>query len=196
MPNENKPNDPVNHPSHYNSHPSGVECIEITRHMSFNVGNVFKYLWRAGLKGADNASTSFEAKKAAALQDHKKAFFYLKDEIARLEKELNPGIVVGMNLSTPSEDHDATNDGKVTRTKEELMSEFLDMLMLDERSVSLTYRKSFLSCLKRRMKRVQQPYYLAIGYEARIRSIIADELEGEQSGAFLANRILNSIVFA
>jgi hypothetical protein len=44
--------DPVNHPSHYTSHPSGVECIVVVEHMTFNVGNAVKYLWRAGLKGA------------------------------------------------------------------------------------------------------------------------------------------------
>ena len=39
--------DSVNHPPHYNTHPSGIECIEITRHMNFNLGNVVKYIWRA-----------------------------------------------------------------------------------------------------------------------------------------------------
>jgi hypothetical protein len=72
----------VEHPSHYNSHPSGIECIEIVRHMTFNTGNVFKYLWRAGLK--DSAPT---------LQDHRKALFYLQDEITRLEKEEANGSV-------------------------------------------------------------------------------------------------------
>ena len=43
--------DSVNHPSHYTSHPSGVECIQVTEHMNFCVGNAVKYLWRAGLKG-------------------------------------------------------------------------------------------------------------------------------------------------
>jgi hypothetical protein len=66
--------DPVNHPAHYTSHPSGVECIEITRHMNFNLGNVFKYLWRAGGKGP-------------ALEDLQKARFYLNDEIKRLGGE-------------------------------------------------------------------------------------------------------------
>lgn len=65
-------NDPVNHPIHYTSHPSGIECIEITEHMSFCLGSVVKYLWRAGLKGC-------------AIEDLKKARFYLDREIARLE---------------------------------------------------------------------------------------------------------------
>jgi hypothetical protein len=66
--------DAVNHPKHYNEHPSGTECIEIVRHMTFNTGNVVKYLWRAGLKDGE-----------PSLKDLKKAEFYLRDEIKRLE---------------------------------------------------------------------------------------------------------------
>ena len=44
--------DPVNHPAHYCSHPSGIECIEITEHMPFCEGNATKYLWRSGQKGS------------------------------------------------------------------------------------------------------------------------------------------------
>lgn len=67
--------DPVNHPSHYTSDPSGVECITITQHRNFCVGNAIKYLWRAGLK--DGAKT---------IEDLKKANFYINQEISRLEK--------------------------------------------------------------------------------------------------------------
>jgi len=67
-----KENDPVNHPAHYTSHPSGVECIQITRWMNFNLGNAIKYIWRAGNKGN-------------ALEDLKKARWYLDDEIKRRE---------------------------------------------------------------------------------------------------------------
>ena len=42
--------DNVNHPAHYTSHPSGIECIEVVRHYCFSIGNAIKYLWRAGLK--------------------------------------------------------------------------------------------------------------------------------------------------
>jgi hypothetical protein len=65
--------DPVNHPRHYTSHPSGVECISITRHMCFNLGNVIKYLWRADMKGA-------------SIEDLKKAAWYLNDEIKMREQ--------------------------------------------------------------------------------------------------------------
>jgi hypothetical protein len=66
--------DQVNHPSHYTTHPSGIEAIQITRHMNFNLGNAIKYVWRAGLK--DQSKT---------IQDLEKAIFYIKDEINRLE---------------------------------------------------------------------------------------------------------------
>lgn len=72
----NADNDPVNHPKHYSSDPSGVECIQITRHRSFNIGNAFKYLWRAGLKGEETH-----------IQDLEKAVFYINDEINRLKEE-------------------------------------------------------------------------------------------------------------
>lgn len=58
--------DPVNHPSHYTSHPSGIECIEVTRQLSFDIGNAVKYVLRRGDKGS-------------ARQDLDKALFYLRD---------------------------------------------------------------------------------------------------------------------
>lgn len=66
-------NDPVNHPNHYTSHPSGVECIDIAEHMVFNLGNAVKYIWRAGMKGD-------------ATEDLEKARFYIDREIQRLRK--------------------------------------------------------------------------------------------------------------
>ena len=42
--------DIVNNPKHYTSHPSGIDCIQITEHMSFNLGNALKYIWRCDLK--------------------------------------------------------------------------------------------------------------------------------------------------
>lgn len=75
-----KPHDAVNHPKHYTSHPSGVECIEVVEHMTFCVGNAIKYCWRAGLK------TLSAAEEPAALEDLKKARWYLDREIARRER--------------------------------------------------------------------------------------------------------------
>ena len=60
--------DMVNHPPHYTSHPSGVECIQITEHMGFNLGNALKYIWRADLKGS-------------AVEDLEKAIFYINREL-------------------------------------------------------------------------------------------------------------------
>lgn len=73
--------DNVNHPSHYTSHPSGVECIEITEHYDFCVGNAIKYLWRAGLKrDADKSELDKE------LEDLKKAKWYIDRKISLLNK--------------------------------------------------------------------------------------------------------------
>lgn len=68
-----KGKDVVNHPPHYNSHPSGIECIQVTEWCNFNVGNAIKYLWRAGLKGD-------------ALEDLEKAEWYVRREIARIKE--------------------------------------------------------------------------------------------------------------
>lgn len=64
--------DSVEHPAHYTSHPSGVECIQIAEHFPFNVGNAIKYLWRAGLKGD-------------SVEDLRKCAWYVNREIARRE---------------------------------------------------------------------------------------------------------------
>ncbi len=65
--------DPIN-PPHYTQHPSGIECIQITEYFNFCLGNAIKYIWRAGQKGN-------------AIEDLKKAEFYIKREIGRLNIE-------------------------------------------------------------------------------------------------------------
>lgn len=70
----------VNHPKHYNTHPSGVECLDIVRHHNFNVGNVIKYCWRAGLKHEEGKGDLVKQ-----IEDLRKAEFYLLDEIVRLD---------------------------------------------------------------------------------------------------------------
>jgi hypothetical protein len=62
--------DNVNHPAHYTNHPSGVECIQITQHMSFNLGNALKYIWRCDLK-------------EDALEDLQKAIWYINKELGK-----------------------------------------------------------------------------------------------------------------
>lgn len=78
--NTSKLNDNVNHPKHYTSHPSGVECIQIARHYCFSIGNAIKYLWRAGLK-QDTSLTD----KEKEIEDLKKAIWYINDRISQLE---------------------------------------------------------------------------------------------------------------
>lgn len=70
--------DEVNHPQHYLSNEatcSGcektIECIDVTRHMNFNLGNAIKYIWRSAHKGK-------------RIQDLEKAIWYLKDEINKI----------------------------------------------------------------------------------------------------------------
>lgn len=75
-------NDEINNPKHYNSHPSGVECITITEHMTFCIGNAIKYLWRAGLKDD-------------RLKDLKKAKWYIDREIGREERKKGSTLEVG-----------------------------------------------------------------------------------------------------
>lgn len=74
--------DMVNHPAHYNSHPSGIECIDIVRHHNFNIGNAIKYLWRCGVKTEEGMDIQDKA-----IEDLQKAIFYIQDEIIRLQKK-------------------------------------------------------------------------------------------------------------
>ena len=67
--------DKVNHPKHYTSHPSGIECIDIVEHHDFCIGNAIKYLWRAGLKDGN-----------ADVEDLKKAIWYIERKIKMLEE--------------------------------------------------------------------------------------------------------------
>ena len=74
--------DNVNHPKHYTSHPSGIECIEITRHYCFSIGNAIKYLWRAGLK----KDASLEDKQKE-IEDLEKSIWYINDRIKQLKDD-------------------------------------------------------------------------------------------------------------
>jgi hypothetical protein len=67
--------DPVSKPKHYNNHPSGIECIEITEHMNFCLGNAIKYIWRADLKNG--------------VEDLSKAIWYIEREIENRTKKLD-----------------------------------------------------------------------------------------------------------
>ena len=65
--------DVVNHPNHYLKHPSGVECIQITEHMTFTLGNAMKYIWRADYKNG--------------VEDLQKAIWYLTREVEKRTKQ-------------------------------------------------------------------------------------------------------------
>lgn len=74
-------NDTVNHPSHYTSHPSGIECIDVTENYDFLVGNAIKYLWRAGIKKEVGKED-----KEKEIEDLNKAVWYINRKIAKLQK--------------------------------------------------------------------------------------------------------------
>jgi hypothetical protein len=88
-------NDRVNSPKHYTSHPSGVECIEITQHYNFCVGNAIKYLWRCGLKDEEGMDPVVKQ-----IEDLKKAVWYVNREIENLTK----GAYNGKGKQTKNED--------------------------------------------------------------------------------------------
>jgi len=69
--------DPINHPAHYTSHPAGIECIQITEHLDFLIGNIIKYAWRAGLKDG-----------TTKLLDLEKCLWYAKRAVER-EKNMS-----------------------------------------------------------------------------------------------------------
>ena len=73
--------DAVNHPKHYTSSPAKckscgepIECIDVVKHMGFNLGNSVKYVWRCDLK-------------KDAIEDLKKAIWYLQCEVEKREGE-------------------------------------------------------------------------------------------------------------
>jgi len=69
-------NDSIHKPKHYTEHPSGIECIQVTEHMGFNLGNAIKYIWRCDLK-------------QDAIEDLKKAKWYIDREISKRERTNN-----------------------------------------------------------------------------------------------------------
>lgn len=75
--------DAVNHPPHYKwlKEKCGIEVIDITRHLDFNIGNAFKYLLRAGYKSEQGLTD-----KEKTIQDLQKAIWYIQDKIKSLEK--------------------------------------------------------------------------------------------------------------
>ena len=83
-----KEDENVSHPSHYTwlKDKCGIEVIDITRHLDFDLGNAIKYILRAGRKPIINENLSDDFLRAA-IQDLKKALFYINDKIDVLENE-------------------------------------------------------------------------------------------------------------
>jgi len=79
----------VNHPTHYNQHPSGIECIDLVEEFNFNFGNAIKYLWRCGKKNNVEAS-----------EDIRKAKFYIDREFDRLKKVHKPEYITNDMLNS------------------------------------------------------------------------------------------------
>lgn len=78
--------DKVNHPSHYCwlKELCGIEVIDITRHLDFDLGNAVKYILRAGRKSEEGYSNIDKT-----IEDLQKAIFYLNDEIELIKKIKN-----------------------------------------------------------------------------------------------------------
>ena len=84
-----KEDENVSHPSHYTwlKELCGIEVIDITRHLDFDLGNAIKYILRAGKKpiiSKENININ-----KAAIQDLQKAIWYIKDKIKMLENEID-----------------------------------------------------------------------------------------------------------
>jgi len=62
----------IDHPDYYNW--TNVECIDVIEHMTFNLGNAVKYIWRNGKKHDERS-----------VDDLKKAIWYLEREINRIQ---------------------------------------------------------------------------------------------------------------
>jgi hypothetical protein len=116
----------VNHPPHYNSHPSGIEQIEVTGHMNFCLGNAVKYIWRCD-------------DKDDAIQDLQKAIFYLKWEIKRRGGETNKE----EGLREPNEhEHKACDDAVDASRRFDLEAYYKERGMFDPEYI-LQYRKTW-----------------------------------------------------
>lgn len=78
-----KTDNKVEHPTHYTwlKELCGIEVIDITRHMDFDLGCAVKYLLRAGHKDEKGYSNADKA-----IEDLQKAIWYIKDKIKLIEK--------------------------------------------------------------------------------------------------------------
>ena len=77
--------DKVNHPSHYIwlKELCGIEVIDITRHLDFDLGNAIKYILRSGKK-TEQGYNDIEKE----IEDLQKAIFYINDKIKLLNDKI------------------------------------------------------------------------------------------------------------
>ena len=74
----------IEHPRHYSylKELCGIEVIDITRHLDFNLGNAVKYILRSGHKEESSMTN-----KEKEIEDLQKAIWYLNDKIKMIENE-------------------------------------------------------------------------------------------------------------
>lgn len=65
--------DMINSPPHYKGRIPNIECIDVTQHFNFCLGNAIKYIWRADMKGGD--------------EDLEKDVWYLQRELSERRKK-------------------------------------------------------------------------------------------------------------
>jgi hypothetical protein len=107
----NKP-DMVNNPPHYSEHPSGIECIQITQHYNFTIGNAIKYLWRSGRKQEEGMDP-----KEKQIHDLKKAVWYIQKEIYNLEKGVYDGKDKSQQNEAVAQDESGGRSGASAKNK-------------------------------------------------------------------------------
>lgn len=128
--------DPVNHPDHYRSHPSGVECIQITEHMNFCLGNAIKYIWRCGDKGRP-------------LEDLRKARWYLDREIARRER-----IEINRQHMQERKYLDRLNEGEIADLYRDRLGEIREVWAGAEVGQPVTAQEAYAIALCKQMYRL------------------------------------------
>lgn len=123
----------VNNPTHYLSHPSGIECLEFTKHMNFFLGNAFKYIFRRNFKDSHD-------------KDILKAHFYIKESI----KYNNATVVY----------HDSDMWSKIDKVRDSEEEPYGDILFSIWRANCSPKAKLHLDHVKRVLEKELQKYGL------------------------------------
>lgn len=84
-------------PSHYKSHPSGLEAIEIIENYMVNLGNAIKYLWRLGQKDASaqelNKARWYVRRETKYLNETQQGAHYKVSYVNPITKGLTLGLI-------------------------------------------------------------------------------------------------------